>query len=516
MASLLASCQAEAAKQPDPLTIGRAWVMVQPPSFRSFQLCSLCVDKLGLTVCPLVAADNLPKASRKGAASVIADEVVGSLLNYALMTEILNFPITSVLEVVEEMEFSQVASDAVEPRRVNGSNRRAVPPFTRALPAQDNIGTPCEESCGGVGDGNNAGSASGDTSSHGSLPLPPTPHLVVVRIKGALAGRAHGAERVPAQLRLHAEPPPPILVFVCFAEHLEVLQFVERMQGYKNFHNSLGVRMYISSEAAMYTRDSVRRAHRLGDDSAVAQRIQVCPTPAAVEPPLLPARPPELLPANRLPQMVTNDEGEVFWYIPKSQSNNQPATLPSNGVGATAVGGGTATPSTGTASTTASTAGGVHVGGSGVDTKCTPRSSDCPGPRGSSLAERPRQPRGPEALPGLLPRTPRPPAALHAGSPSVHGVKEQVSAFPPARVVAPTSPAMPVPAPPVPASPRAPTPPPSPGRSPRKGASGCCGVPPRLPDVGLFWDFCDEGGCFDTPPPHVAVPASWPGRPLKL
>lgn len=47
-------------------------------------------------------------------------------------------------------------------------------------------------------------------------------------------------------------------------------------------------------------------------------RAHVC-TPS-VEPPPLPPRPSDLLPPNRLPRIVTNDEGEVFWYIPKKQT----------------------------------------------------------------------------------------------------------------------------------------------------------------------------------------------------
>jgi hypothetical protein len=207
------------------------------------------------------------------------------------------------MDVVEEVEFANVVADMVEPRRAaagavaGGGGRRSVPPFSRSLVAQDAV--TCDES------GNRR------------PPLPPTPHLVGVRVKGALAGRANGAERVPAHMRLRAQPPPPIVLFLCFAERSEALQFISKVLAYKKYQLTVAVHMQVTSLAAVSRRETLRRGHKLFEDSPIARRMPSQDAASSVEPPPLPPRPSNLPPPNKLPQMVTNDEGEVFWYVPK-------------------------------------------------------------------------------------------------------------------------------------------------------------------------------------------------------
>eukprot|EP00419_Tripos_fusus_P003648 CAMPEP_0172679154 /NCGR_PEP_ID=MMETSP1074-20121228/15874_1 /TAXON_ID=2916 /ORGANISM="Ceratium fusus, Strain PA161109" /LENGTH=228 /DNA_ID=CAMNT_0013497281 /DNA_START=228 /DNA_END=913 /DNA_ORIENTATION=+ len=56
----------------------------------------------------------------------------------------------------------------------------------------------------------------------------------------------------------------------------------------------------------------------------------------SMEPPPLPPRPPELPPTNRLPRMVSNDEGEVFWYVPKPKQMQHPGSISLSGNSAAA------------------------------------------------------------------------------------------------------------------------------------------------------------------------------------
>jgi len=295
MASLFTSFQAEDSEQPTPVNLEKVWIYM-PPTCNGFQRSTLCVDKLGLTIRPVVAADKLPETSRRGAV-LTSEEAV-------LMTEALNFPISSVVDVVEETDFApatasarpQPSTSTLDHKRNNaGSSRRCVMPFARALFAH---------------------SSTGDSS--GGPPIPPHPHLVGVRVKGALAGRHH-AERTPAHLRLHAQPPPPVVLVLSFPVKEEALLFISQMLAYKKYHLSVALSTYINSFTAVSTRESQRRGHHLMEENDCMHRMQQQVTAPSVEPPPLPPRPADLQPPNRLPRMVTNDEGEVFWYIPRKQ-----------------------------------------------------------------------------------------------------------------------------------------------------------------------------------------------------
>merc|ERR1712167_33971 len=55
----------------------------------------------------------------------------------------------------------------------------------------------------------------------------------------------------------------------------------------------------------------------MGDEVSVADRMQSSEEASLIEPPPLPPRPIDLPPPSKLPRMIANDEGEVFWYIPR-------------------------------------------------------------------------------------------------------------------------------------------------------------------------------------------------------
>jgi len=222
------------------------------------------------------------------------------------MTEALSFPISSVMDIGEEPEFNQVPQGtAARAGGSSGSSRRCLP-FARGLFAKQ------EESC--------------ETSG------PPHPHLVVVRVRGAVAGRMHStAERAPAHMRLNAQPLPMIQVTLCFAEKDEALQLVSKVQAYKRYHLAVTLSTYVHAFAAASQRESQRRSCTPAEVGAMACRLQA--SPLSVEPPPLPPRPRDLPPAQRLPRMVSNEEGEVFWYIPRkptvrSQRPDAPGMVP--------------------------------------------------------------------------------------------------------------------------------------------------------------------------------------------
>lgn len=345
MASLLMSYQPEDSKQPDPFEISKASVLL--PTVPSFQRCTVLIDKLGLSVTPLVAAGLMQERGRSGARA-LKDEG-GVLSDYALMTEALHFPISALVDVAEEPELKRCTLPTL-PVDV------AQPPPAVGQPAPAaNAGSGGGGAAGGAAGagptvGGQAAATGGATGSSGSrrqqqqpfarslapwekpsehstekdksgVPEPPYPYLVEVRVKGALAGRLNGAEKTPIHLRLNAQPPPPVAIVFSVPERDKALKCISAILAFKKYHLSIALSTYLNTLTAVSQRQSERRGARLPEEGVVAQRMMGQAAVPSVEPPPLPPRPADLPQANRLPRMVTNDEGEVFWYIPRKQKS---------------------------------------------------------------------------------------------------------------------------------------------------------------------------------------------------
>jgi hypothetical protein len=288
------------------------WFYVSP-ACSVFQRCAVSVDKLGLTVRPLVAAEKVPDGT-KGAVPA-AGTARGGGKDVVMLTETLNFPISAVVDVTDETEFKPgdhlaqpvpaPAPPQVERRMGPIVQRRSLIPFARALFSK-------------------ATADAASSSSSSSKVEPPYPHLVGISVRGSLAGRMHGPEKAPAHMRLNAAPPPPMSMFLSFADKDESRQFVSKMLVHKKYQLSVSLSTYIHTFTAVSQRESVARGHHLTDESPLSLRMQQ--QGPSLEPPPLPCRPADVPPASRLPRMVTNDEGEVFWYIPRKQQQAQQQT----------------------------------------------------------------------------------------------------------------------------------------------------------------------------------------------
>lgn len=303
MASLLVNYSPADLEQPLPLELPQVWVYISR-TFSTFQRCAISVDKLGLTVRPLVIAAKLPENGRKGAKAV--QNGSDDPQEFVLMTETMNFPVSSVVDVVEDPDFNAAAAAETIPppapppeaqRPGGGPPRKATMPFARAL-----------------------GHADGDEKSARSRLAPPHPHLVGVRIKGALAGRGPGQEKAPVQMRLRAQPPPPVTMVISFSLKDEAVQVISKMLAFKKYHLSVALAAHLNTYNAVSQREAQRQGHRLIEEGPLSKRMQSQEEASLVEPPPLPPRPSDLPPPSRLPRMVTNDEGEVFWYIPRKRA----------------------------------------------------------------------------------------------------------------------------------------------------------------------------------------------------
>jgi len=314
MANLLQTYQPADTEQPEPLNIGQVWVYVSP-TFTSFQRSFLCVDKLGLTITPLIPATALPAGGRTGTRPVMDG---GTVKDIALVTDSWNFPVSSVVDVAEESQFKLAVGDtedqsASTPPPVDQKRQGFVGPRRAALPFARARQRGPQES----------------TNDTDATPIaPPHPHLVGMRVKGALAGRVNAGEKTPVHLRLNSQPPPPVPIVLSFLEKGEATGFVTKMLAYKKYHLSLALSTYLNTVTAISQRQCERRGSRHTEDGVVAKRMQGQASVPSVEPPPLPPRPGDLPPANRLPRMVTNDDGEVFWYIPRKQGRSSTGATP--------------------------------------------------------------------------------------------------------------------------------------------------------------------------------------------
>lgn len=335
---------------PTPFELSQVSILL--PTVSIFQRCSLVVDKLGLNIVPLVAASSARLQQERGRLAARAVQPAGEgVSDYLLLTEGMVFPISSIVDCAEEPTFSPTvpvpgATASVETSAIGGpthgstdqangqapanassntnegqgsSSRKQVQPFSRSLAPWE----PKEQSVS-------------PTAGTDSLGKPPYPYVVGVRVKGSLgSGPRVGAEKTPVHLRLNAQPPPPVAIVLSFPQKETAAEFVQVVLRFKKYCLSLTISNYLNTMTTLSRRHSERRNLRCEEEGAVAQRIAQCQGASRlVEPPPLPPRPADLPQACRLPRMVTNDEGEVFWYVPRKQVSQPPRPQKPNTVAA--------------------------------------------------------------------------------------------------------------------------------------------------------------------------------------
>jgi len=299
MRRLLGKYVPEDAVQPEPVSFGQAWIYVAP-ACSMFHRCSVCVDKLGASIGPLDLNSEVGR-----------------------MTESLHWPVSAVVDVVHDATFEIPAAASHKPPTsgaatgLAGVLRRAMP-FARA----------CFRGSGGT-DSQEAMDAVATPSA--SSTAPPYPHILRVRIRPALAGRAfcRRQEGEPA-----SQQQQPICIWLCFSQQAEAESFAAKVMAYKKHHVAITLLTYIKTLAVFLEREDVSdSSSQLGSSLAELpsgqgqpHRLQNEKQPyiwpgdaqALPEPPL-PRRPSNIPPPSLLPRILANDEGEVFWFMPRKQ-----------------------------------------------------------------------------------------------------------------------------------------------------------------------------------------------------
>ncbi|CAJ1403880.1 unnamed protein product [Effrenium voratum] len=237
----------EEPKVPEPLALATCWLLL-PPVCPTFHRCSVCVDKLGLSVQPLSSSRSGPKQ---------------------IPTESLSFPLSAILEVDEvPAPLPSPGGSAEAPR---GVLRRLAPlarcAFRRPQPQP-----------------------------------PPGARFVELSVSAGVAGKAAGQERLPPCMRLR-DTRPAIKLFLGVQDQQEALRLLAAVLSFKSYQASAATASIL---------------YKLRARPAQAQpqaQEEAASSPSA------------------RPRIVINDDGEVFWYVPRQEgpqapSPQEPVTLP--------------------------------------------------------------------------------------------------------------------------------------------------------------------------------------------
>ncbi|CAE8590995.1 unnamed protein product [Polarella glacialis] len=426
-------------KMPDALHIPDVWLHM-PPGCLGFHRCSLCVDKLGLSLKPLGLVPRRPTAAETQGNESPGGDSCSTLTGDSgqhfesmvmLPTEALCFPLSSVIDVAEEQGTSATDLDSAkeqppqaseqtqqpqqakqpqqqpdnqqqqqpdnqqqqqpqnqpqqqpqnqlqqqpqsqpqpqpqnqpqqqpenqppQPRTMGGMLRRLRPPFARAIfndvsvaggtpvapcaqllqqQLQQQLRSSSKDTRQQLKPQNGFAPPQGPGMVSSSCPPPGVSVLVRVRIRGSLAGRQPGQERSPPHLRSLSDQRPPVKLVLAFSDKEQAVQLISRLLDYKKYQLSVALATFLQTFAAVVQREtaSEKSRHRQVEDGALLQRMQGQEAFPIVEPPPLPPRPAGLPPPSRLPRIVANEEGEVFWYMPRKQGPAAAAPQPQSG-----------------------------------------------------------------------------------------------------------------------------------------------------------------------------------------
>lgn len=310
---------------PQPFELSEVWVCISR-TFSSFQRCSLCLDKLGLSLRPLASAKEIPESEvllLRGAITRPDDEEL------VLMTQTMSFPLSSIFEIVTD---SKLVRERLRPppASLNRFSLR-MRPFSRSL-GPWHLKEQSDEDTGDI--------EAAETRRPPRLSFsmePPSPHLLGIRIKGALAGHAligwGNQYAIPPRVMHNVTGVgSPILVVLSMPAKSDAQELVSRVQAYRLYSMSLLIRSYLSActRPHMSPMSTQSEESQLGDDAGVhfpiaeeadaGQEPQCVSLASLASPGVLSTSPLEMSSLNvePVPWMQTTDDGQVVWHFPES------------------------------------------------------------------------------------------------------------------------------------------------------------------------------------------------------
>lgn len=330
------SCGRRASKmgwrQPEPLELPQVWICV-PRSSSLFQRCRLCVDKLGLTLLPLMAQSALPRSD--DARSV--QEVLwrGAVVSQpeeelALMTQMISLQTSAVKSIIEDStEAARILLDESMCVDQTPSWRR---PFSRVILAgsramfgQSAKEQAIEQKSADQSTAAAAARTASDTEKTDILDNMPHPHLVGLYVDGAVVKAAprytfrllSDQERSEMEVALSAKREPrPVYLAVCFKTVEEACALARQLRKFRRYAFSLPSwpsNVYVPAasplssprdESAYVEREGAALGLEPGEVDAVLN---------ALSPP-----PPDdpYMARKRVPSLSTSTDGQIFWRAP--------------------------------------------------------------------------------------------------------------------------------------------------------------------------------------------------------
>ncbi|CAK9010515.1 unnamed protein product [Durusdinium trenchii] len=275
-------------KVPEPLTLQHAWLHL-PPVCPIYHRCLVCVDKLGLSLRPLA----LGKSSKYKAAELHASGLK------VLHTESLSFPLSSILDVEEASEISMLPQglDGAQPSDL------AIPDRTQHL-SQNGVGgrrhyLPLARFVFSRRSSRSATATQQERQSHKQKPNPElaerlpaaAAYFVIIKVRAGVIGKVPGQERLPPCMRMRDSRPPIQLALALYSKQ-EVSKLIATVLSFKSYQAST------ASASILYKTRAIHDRSKIPHEEADAH-----------------------LPGNAASQarILTNDDGEVFWYVPKRQ-----------------------------------------------------------------------------------------------------------------------------------------------------------------------------------------------------
>eukprot|EP00928_Gymnodinium_smaydae_P016442 TRINITY_DN16173_c0_g1_i1.p1 TRINITY_DN16173_c0_g1~~TRINITY_DN16173_c0_g1_i1.p1 ORF type:complete len:386 (+),score=67.09 TRINITY_DN16173_c0_g1_i1:55-1212(+) len=306
-------------EQPSSLHLPEAWVCI-PRSFNFFQRCELCADKLGITLRPLVSEGTVP-ASESWLLRGAVQAKSGASHELALLTQTITLPLSSIQEILSDG--AEVHASVAREVKAAAESFTRWGPLCRALPAPKD---------------------------RPALPELPRSFLAGLLVRGALAwsgrgsgggrrsARPSGRGRPTAEAEAGAVQHESVLVAICFQQRSEAEAFVLRLRALRRHALARAFRPLppqgggpssthapsTLGGAATPARAGPLRWELDGDERCVEERaaewglapddvLRILHALAAPPPPPDPTRP------ARVPSMTINEQGQVFWYVPRKQ-----------------------------------------------------------------------------------------------------------------------------------------------------------------------------------------------------
>jgi len=217
-------------RPPDALTLPVVWACV-PGTSPDFRGCSLCLDKLGLSLRPLV--EHHPGHSQPAGAQQV--QLLQRRRPQLPVTETISLPTASVLEVVEGAEALARAGRQQQSAEAPAAVRWR--PFARVF-------------------GHSPETAAERRSAGTEGTRPPQRHVVALRIHSAVAaaaGAGRGGRRDPPQGPAAAAPaaaPQDVHLALALPHAADVKRLVERLHEFRRYARALEFAPFLSWLAA--------------------------------------------------------------------------------------------------------------------------------------------------------------------------------------------------------------------------------------------------------------------------